>query len=182
MSPSKDSKSPTRIAVLLVPPVQFLDVSPVDLFDMLDPATLSAYQLSAPLANGGQPCTISYVAEAGAGEVVDISARAALRVTNGLLDKEVAPGSVDILYIPGPDPAAVPSEKVKTFIRDHVSAGVTLLTVCTGVYVAGHAGVLDGKRATGPRPLIPALKELFPMATWVDERWAKNEKLWCSGS
>lgn len=84
--------------------------------------------------------------------------------------------------IPGPDPGIVPEKEVLEFVRRHVEAGVTLLTVCTGVMVAGYAGVLDGKRASGPRPLIDMiLTKKFKEVKWEDKRWSVDGNIWSSG-
>ena len=84
--------------------------------------------------------------------------------------------------VPGPDPWRYePSEAINGFVRGHFESGMDVLTVCTGVYVAGPAGILKGRRATGPRALVPELKKKFPEAVWVDKRWVSDGNLWNSG-
>lgn len=84
--------------------------------------------------------------------------------------------------IPGPDPWAYePTEAINRFIRGHFESGTDVLTVCTGVYTAGPAGILKGKKATGPRELVPELKQKFPEALWEDKRWVRDGNLWNSG-
>jgi transcriptional regulator GlxA family with amidase domain len=41
---------------------------------------------------------------------------------------------------------------------------------------------LEGRKATGPRMLIPELKKKFPEATWEDKRWVSDGNLWNSGT
>ena len=90
--------------------------------------------------------------------------------------------TLDVLMIPGPDPWAYePTEAINRFIRGHFESGTDVLTVCTGVYVAGPTGILKGKRATGPRELVPELKRKFPEALWEDKRWVSDGNLWNSG-
>ena len=173
--------SPTRIAVLLVPPLQLLDASPVDLFGMLTRDYLTACRLPAPLIAGAVPMNIHYVAESGPDTIAACTADAGLRVTHGLADEATQPANLDVLMIPGPDPKAVPSGAVKEFVKKHAEGGTQILTVCTGIFVAGHAGILGGKKATGPRPLLGELKKKFPEATWEDHRWTRDGKLWTSG-
>ena len=175
------AQKPTHIAVLLVPPVQFLDTAPIDLFGMLSAEYLHACRLPQPLIDHAVPVRVSYVAESGPGSVAELTAWAGLRVTHGLSSKEVRPGEVDVLLIPGPDPQAVVPEAVKAFIRGHASVGTVVMTVCTGAFVAGPAGVLDGKRATGPRALLGELRGKFPKATWEDKRWTHDGNIWTSG-
>ena len=173
--------NPVHITVLLLPPVQLLDVSPIDLFGMLTKDYLSACRLPRPLIAGAVPISITYVSEAGAGTTADCTANAGLRVTASLGDESVAPGNTQILLVPGPDPSAVPSEAVKEFVKRHAEQGTTVMTVCTGGFVAGHAGILQGKRATGPRALLPELRKKFPEAKWEDRRWVSDGNVWCSG-
>ena len=176
------TKEPTHVAVLLLPPVQLLDAAPVDLFSMLTADYLRACRLPQPLLEGAVPVRISYVAAAGPAAVADTTAAAGLRVTHALSAEEVGPGAVDVLLIPGPDPAAVPSEAAKEFVRAHAAAGAVVMSVCTGAFVAGHAGVLDGRQATGPRALLGELRKKFPKATWHDKRWVQDGKVWTSGT
>lgn len=175
------TRTPIHISVLLLPPVQILDVSPIDLFGMLTKEYLSACRLPAPLVAGSVPISITYVSEAGPNTTAECTANAGLRVTASLGDKIAGPKKTQILLIPGPDPAAVPSESVKAFVKRHVEEGTTVMTVCTGVFVAGYAGVLDGRRATGPRALLPELRRKFPRAKWEDRRWVSDGNVWCSG-
>lgn len=93
-----------------------------------------------------------------------------------------APGKIDILLIPGPDPSAVTSEAAKGFIRAHAEKGNNVLTVCTGIYPAAEAGILEGKKATAPRALIGEFRKKFPGTEWVDRRWSRDGNVWCSGT
>ena len=84
--------------------------------------------------------------------------------------------------IPGPDPWAYkPTDAINGFIRGHFESGTDVLTICTGMYVAGSSGILKGKKATGPRALVPELKKKFPEAVWEDKRWVSDENLWNAG-
>ena len=152
---------------------------------MLTPEYLTSCQLPAPLISNGVPMTITYVSETGATSICELTASAGLRITAGLDDPSVAPGKVDILLIPGPDPRQLPSEPVLKFVRAHAEKdGCVVMTICTGVYVAGHAGILNGRTATGPRGLLITgeLQKKFPEVKWIDKRWVKDGDVWCSGT
>ena len=170
-----------RIGVLLAGPVQLLDAAPVDLFGMLTKDYLRACQLPEFLVNLGLDIDIQYISELGKGATVDCTANAGLRVTSGIEDKGSSPGELDILMIPGPDPAFVPTQKVLQFVSDHSKHGATIMTVCTGIFVAAPSGVLDGKRVTAPRALLSQLKSKFPKADWQDKRWVTDGNIWTSG-
>lgn len=71
-----------------------------------------------------------------------------------------------------------------SFLRGHYEAGDTdILAICTGVFVCGYAGILDGKWATGPRALVPMLREMFPRAKGWDEtrRVVRDGRAWSCG-
>lgn len=85
--------------------------------------------------------------------------------------------------IPGPPPNFVASEAVGAFIRAQAEHATAVLSVCTGIMPLAQSGVLKGKTATGPLPLIPtALRHGFPDTKWEDERrWTRDGNVWTSG-
>ncbi|KAF2654457.1 class I glutamine amidotransferase-like protein [Lophiostoma macrostomum CBS 122681] len=200
---------PLHIGILLVPPIQLLDLAPIDLFAMLSHSYFSACNLPAPLLALALPdasLKISYIAHTGPSTtsafpesttsntpesdlalgppaLAPTTAHLNLEITAALTDPAVAPGHLDILLIPGPLPDLPILEVVCEFVRQHVGAGVDLLTVCTGVFVAAQAGVLDGRRATGPRGVVGVLRERFGSVVWVDRRWVRDGEggVWTSG-
>ena len=180
-APAMPPPTPVRIGVLLIGPSQLLDVSPIDLFGMLTKPYLTACRLPTPLIAHAVPIDIIYISESGAGSIIELTASAGLRVTASLTDISCAPGNLEILMIPGPDPSCMPSEAVKLFMREHAEVGADVLMICTGVFMAGHAGLLDGKRATGPRALLPELRKKFPRAKFEAKRWMRDGTVWTSG-
>lgn len=178
----RPSSSP-HITVLLFPSTQLLDLSPIDLFGMLHPSYLSTCALPSPLVASGTPFTISYAADAPADSVAELTAAAALRVSHNLSDKALAPGNVDVLLIPGPEPNYEPSKAEIAFMQAHAAAGAYILTVCTGVFAAGRAGLLAGKRVTGPRALLGTLRAIVPDAEVTEKRWEVDcgGRVWSAG-
>ena len=185
-------KPTTRIGVLLTEAVQLLDVSPIDIFGMLDPSYLSNPMMTAPLKAGAVPVKILYINKDGPGALQDCTASAALRIDAAISDPVCAPPTekgagrgektLDILMIPGPNPWAYePTDAMNKFIRGHFESGTDVLPICTGIYPAAYAGILKGRRATGPRALVPELKKKFPEAKWEDKRWVHDGNLWCGG-
>jgi hypothetical protein len=78
----------------------------------------------------------------------------------------------------------VPSEEEAEFIRAHHDSGTDILTVCTGIFPAGYAGVVEGKSVTGPRALVPELRKRFPGGKWTEKRWVRDDggRVWSSGT
>jgi transcriptional regulator GlxA family with amidase domain len=71
----------------------------------------------------------------------------------------------------GADLVAVPTAAGKPYpvealeaLRTAAKAGSTILTVCTGAFVAGAAGLLDGRRCTTHWMHADALQKLYPSA------------------
>lgn len=50
-------------------------------------------------------------------------------------------------------------------VRDASDAGATILTVCSGAFLAGAAGLLDGRRCTTHWGYVDKLAEMYPAAT-----------------
>src|SRR5919112_5447524 len=71
----------------------------------------------------------------------------------------------------GADLVAVPATSLREFppavlqaLRDTAAAGATLLTVCSGVFVLGAAGLLDGRRCTAHWRSVDELRARHPEA------------------
>ena len=104
-----------------------------------------------------------------------------MRVTHLLESPNCAPGNLDILLLPGSE-AFTPTENVLKFVQGHSAAqGTAILAICTGTFTGAHAGIFDGKIATGPRAFYEELRQQFPLVKWVDRRWARDGNVWSSG-
>lgn len=176
--------TPLRIGVLLVGTVQLLDLSAVDLLYMTTPEYLEECSLPQPMIDLGRPCEIHYIAQNGPNKTVTTTSQMSLQLTNSLTDSAVSPGKLDILLIPGPPPKSMPpAEEYLDFVRAHFAADTPILSICTGAFVIGYAGIVAGREVTAPRLLIPEMRRRFPEAkTWDDSvRVARDGNLWTSG-
>ncbi|KAF2742348.1 class I glutamine amidotransferase-like protein [Sporormia fimetaria CBS 119925] len=173
-----------HIGVLIAPPIQLLDIAPIDLFAMCTRSYLAACKFPPALISAGIPDSalrITYISLTGEDSIASTTAFLGLHINAGLHDACVAPGELDLLMIPGPPPGVRPEEEVLEFVKRHVEKGVELMTVCSGVFVAGYAGVLDGRKATGTRGVMNMLEKEFPNVTWVDKRYTRDGRIWSSG-
>jgi putative intracellular protease/amidase len=177
-----------RIGVFIPRSVQLLDMSPIDLFGMLSPEYLRACQLPAPLVKLGTPSTIHYISMPESGTHIKLTAKAVLKISKTIKDKEVQPGMLDIILVPGPDPSTVFDGDILDYLRAHASwrgsngESTDILSVCTGCILLGQSGILKGKKASGPRGIVSKLCKDFPDTTWVDDkRWVKDGNIWTSG-
>ena len=71
----------------------------------------------------------------------------------------------------GADLVAVPATRMRTFdepvldaLRAASAAGSTILSVCSGAFVLGAAGLLDRRRCTAHWANVDELRELYPLA------------------
>lgn len=76
--------------------------------------------------------------------------------------------------------------KALAWLKAHLdTAGTDILSICTGIFVCGAAGLLQGKKACGPRNLQGMLAETFKSqdVTWVGEemRWMQDGNFWSCG-
>lgn len=108
--------------------------------------------------------------------------------THHLSSPAVQPGQLDIVLVPGMDPATDWSDKKEAtdWLAAHAAyEGTDILSVCTGIYLCGAAGVLKGKKACGPRGLQGDLERQFGGmgVHWVGEemRWVRDGRFWSSG-
>lgn len=75
-----------------------------------------------------------------------------------------------------------PNEAELAFVRKTFEECIAFLTICGGVAVPMAAGLLEGRTATGPRMNLDELRKLSPKTNWVEKRWARDGKLWTSGT
>jgi transcriptional regulator GlxA family with amidase domain len=90
----------------------------------------------------------------------------------------------DIAIVAGGSPFSplpAPEARVVRWLRRHHARIGTLVSICTGAFVLGEAGLLDGRRATTHWRFLDALRARFPTAHVVDEGiHAQDGRVWTS--
>jgi len=74
------------------------------------------------------------------------------------------------------------NEAERKFIKQSYENCAAFITICGGFLSALQSGLLEGKIATGPRPMLETLRKVAPGVKWVEKRWVRDEKLWTSGA
>ena len=97
-------------------------------------------------------------------------------------DLEHAP-QADIVVVPGGDVTSViRNPKALDWVRARASDSRAVLSVCTGAFIVGKAGLLDGKSATTIVGATAQLADMFPKAKVVnDRRYIDNGKIVTTG-
>jgi AraC family transcriptional regulator, transcriptional activator FtrA len=95
------------------------------------------------------------------GEPIDLENGMSMTAPYGL---EAAEGA-DLLIAPAYDNDERPSEAVLDVFRRAHARGAWLLSVCTGAFLFGEAGLLDGRSCTTHWMHTDELKQRFPAAT-----------------
>ncbi|OAA66913.1 ThiJ/PfpI family protein [Niveomyces insectorum RCEF 264] len=101
-----------------------------------------------------------------------------------ITDPDVQPGRLDIVVVPGTDPAIGFDADACDFLRRHAAIPtVDILSVCSGIYVLGHAGMLKGIKACGPIGLQADIATKFPGVELFGDslRWIQDGNIWSSG-
>jgi AraC family transcriptional regulator, transcriptional activator FtrA len=71
----------------------------------------------------------------------------------------------DTVVVPGViDPLQPRPEDILQALRDAEAAGARIVSTCSGAFILGHAGLLDGRRATTHWLLAPEFERAFPRA------------------
>ncbi|KXJ96545.1 class I glutamine amidotransferase-like protein [Microdochium bolleyi] len=75
-----------------------------------------------------------------------------------------------------------PSDAELAFIRKSYEQCAAFMCICAGMMPPLQAGLLQGKTATAPLPMLDELRKQAPDVNWVAKRWANDGKLWTSGA
>jgi transcriptional regulator GlxA family with amidase domain len=108
-------------------------------------------------------------------EIVHAAATPTVRSAQGLDFAGLVPfpdvGPDDRVIVPGYTLADTrPPAALVAWVRRAAKAGAEVCSVCTGTFVLGEAGVLDGRRCTTHWKRVRELQRRFPRATVVGDR------------
>ncbi|KAH7047311.1 class I glutamine amidotransferase-like protein [Macrophomina phaseolina] len=179
-----------RIGVLALPETQLLDVACVDVFGNASREYLDLLSAAMPpvaaLARLAPSVSISYVSTVQPGEPIHATSSAKLLCSHHVSDPAVRPGTLDVVFVPGVDPTASFSSETTDWLAAHGAHERTdVLSVCTGIYLCGQAGLLKGRKVCGPRDLQQDLTQRFNGhgATFLGHelRWVQDGNFWSSG-
>jgi transcriptional regulator GlxA family with amidase domain len=100
------------------------------------------------------------------------------------LDSATDTGAPDIVVIAGGSiESALPRSEARAvqWLRKRHRRIPTLVSICTGAFVLGEAGVLDGRRATTHWQYLDVLRQRFPNAHVIDDEiFLRDGPVWTS--
>lgn len=179
-----------RIGVFVPTECQLLDASCVDILASMSHEYMSLLTdiVPTPFVDLAPSMTIHYIGSVKPGQTIDMTANHKVVATNHYSDEEVAPGKLDIVIVPGPDP----NSKFENFEKDSLqwlkkqgeSPGTDILSVCTGILVCGYAGLVNGKTICGPRAMQDTIRAKFGkdiVQKGTELRWVQDGNFWSSG-
>ncbi len=100
------------------------------------------------------------------------------------LANETTIGAPDIVVIAGgatASPLPLSEARAARWLRKRHRSIPTLVSICTGAFVLGEAGVLDGRRATTHWRYVDVLRQRFPRARVDDDDiFLRDGRVWTS--
>ncbi|KAI3329447.1 class I glutamine amidotransferase-like protein [Xylariaceae sp. AK1471] len=182
-----DGRRVIRIGVFIPTECQLLDAAGIDIFGSMSYEYLSVLDKLVPKAvtDSAPSVQIHYIGSVQAGDKIPMTSNQSVVATNHYSDPEVAPGKLDIVYVPGPDPfAEFPQGALEWLRKQAATEGVDILSVCSGIFLCGAAGLLKGKDICGPRGMQEAIVQrgYEPKSMRGHElRWIQDGHFWSSG-
>jgi transcriptional regulator GlxA family with amidase domain len=99
-------------------------------------------------------------------EIVDSTG---LRMSRLTFYRDVVVEAGDYVFVPGYSTSVLRSgadaeawEDVYVWLRELAEAGVRICAICSGSFILGRAGLLDGRSCTTHWSMIPLMRQLFP--------------------
>ena len=179
------ARKTVRIGVFMPSEVQLLDLACIDVFGTMGYDYMSIIPfLPKHVAELAPKVEIAYIGSKAPGTLSTLTSGVKMPITHHLSNPEVAPGKLDIVLVPGPPPDGKWGEDVLEWLRAQMATQSTdCLSVCTGIYLFGEAGLLKGKKACGPRGLQGDILKKYPGVTLLGHelRWVQDGNFWSSG-
>jgi transcriptional regulator GlxA family with amidase domain len=113
--------------------------------------------------------------------------RAPIRTRHGLVAGDVRPLPArpvrfpDVAIVAGGAPLGAAEPVLAAWLRRHASRVPVVVSICTGAFLLGEAGLLDGRRATTHWRYLDALRTRYPAARVVDDGiFVRDGRVWTS--
>lgn len=171
---------PIHIGVVLMGGVtEILDVAVIEIMTCLNKTFVEKFpDITEELKATALDVVYHWVSEAGPATPSRLTSGISLLPTDSF---ETCP-PLDIVVMGAHLDEYTPNATELAFVRKIYETSAAFLVVCGGIQVPLMAGLLDGKKATGPRMILNTLREQSPTTEWLEKRWVRDGKLWTSGT
>ena len=164
------AQAPRLVEVLAFPDVQLLDVTgPLQVFASVNEQVMKA--------GGAPPYALRVVAK----DAAQVTASAGLQITTSVLPR--ASATLDTLIVaggPGVDRAAT-DRALCSWVRQRAARARRVASVCTGAFLLGASGVLDGRRAVTHWSYCDELARRYPsVRVEPDPIFVHDREVWTS--
>ncbi|KAI5861829.1 ThiJ/PfpI family protein [Durotheca rogersii] len=186
-SPVTNTRPTVRVGVFIPRKCQMLDAATVDVLGTMDYEYMKMVEGIFPssVVELAPSVKVRYIGTGPAGGPIPVTSGGKLVSTHRYSDPEVAPGELDIVIVPGPDPfEPIDRESLPWLAAHGAREDVDILSVCTGIFIVGEAGLLRGKVAAGPRDAQDLIRAKdYGVKELVGDRyrWVQDGNLWSSG-
>jgi len=180
-----------HVGVFIPTEAQLLDMACVDIIGTMSYAYMSLIDSMIP-ASVLALCPdvrLYYISAVQPGQPIPLTSDTSVPCTHHYTSPDVAPGKLDIVLVPGPDPFSTDLEldggQAAAWLGAQGGCERTdVLSVCTGIMWCGAAGLLKGRSVCGPRGLTAVIqKHGFGAKELIGEkvRWWQDGNFWSSG-
>ncbi|KAI0600806.1 class I glutamine amidotransferase-like protein [Biscogniauxia sp. FL1348] len=184
---SNDGRHVVNVGVFIPTQCQLLDAACVDIIGSLSYEYVSKAVQFAPqaLLEQAPSVRIHYIGSVRAGEPIPMTSNESIVATHHFSDPAVAPGKLDVVLVPGPDPSGPFPEEPVAWLRAHGRTdGVDVLSVCTGIFLCAEAGLIKGRNVCGPRGFQDDIRARgYGEKALLGHklRWVQDGNFWSSG-
>lgn len=185
------TRKTVHVGVFIPTEAQLLDMACVDIIGSMSYGYMSLVSTMIPASVLALCPNVRfyYISAVQPGQPIPLTAETSIPCTHHYTSPEVAPGKLDIVLVPGPDPFSTNLEldegKVAAWLAAQGGCQTTdVLSVCTGIMWCGAAGLLKGRSVCGPRGLTAEIrKHGFGERELIGEkvRWWQDGNFWSSG-
>lgn len=181
------ARDTVRIGVFIPSECQLLDQACIDVFASMSYEYLSRLSdfLPQTIIDVAPSVQIHYIGSVQRDEPIPLTANQRILATDHFSDPEVAPGKLDIVIVPGPFFDSPFTDEAADWLHRQGTCETTdILSVCSGVLLCGKAGLLEGRKACGPRGAQSYLiehcgKNVEFVGTKL--RWVQSGNFWSAG-
>ncbi|KAH7316868.1 class I glutamine amidotransferase-like protein [Stachybotrys elegans] len=167
--------------ILLASTTEILDVAPIEIFNSFSEDYLKGFPeeiVPKELKAQAVKFEFHWVSAAGPSGTERLTSGVNIVPTDSF---ETCP-PLDIVLMGAAATDYQATEAELAFIRKSYEDCSAFIAICGGFMAPMAAGLYEGKTVTAPLLFLDQLPTMAPHCTWIKKRWARDGKLWTSGT